>query len=65
MKIQLNLPDTTKSMNVCIVYDTGRTLCMASMMRPTDELRDGVAFTMPVKSGSAPETDDDDYWKDV
>jgi len=65
MKILLNLPDTTKSLNVCIVYDTGRTLCMASMMRPTDELRDGAEFTMPARRGSPAEPDEDDYWQDV
>lgn len=66
MRVQIELPDSTKSMNVCIVYERGRALIMASMMRTTDEMRDGAVFSIPARSGSPAEGDDDDnYWQDV
>lgn len=50
MIIKIDVPDNTKCLNVCIVYGTEWTLSMASLMRPTDELRDGAMFTIPARS---------------
>ena len=65
MIIHINVHDTTRCMNVCIVYEKELTLSMASMMRDSDEMRDGARFSLPHRSGSPAEGDDDDYWTDV
>lgn len=59
MKITLELPERTKCLNVCVVYDGTPypTMQMAAMMRGTDELRDGAYFRIP--AGSEEKGEDD------
>lgn len=49
MKITLEIPDGTKCLNVCIVYNGAEypTMYMASTMRTADELREGAEFRIP------------------
>jgi hypothetical protein len=50
MKITLEIPDETKCMNVCVVYQDGYpAMAMAATMRGTDDLRDGAVFVLPTK----------------
>lgn len=48
MKIVLEVPDETRCLNVCIVYQTGCDgMAMAATMRGSDDLHDGAVFYVP------------------
>lgn len=50
VKIVLELPDETRCLNVCAVYETGcGGMAMAATMRGTAELHDGAVCRIPNK----------------
>lgn len=56
MKIVLELPDETRCLNVCAVYETGGGgMAMAATMRGTDDLHDGAVYRIPNTEGDEEE----------
>ena len=56
MRVTLELPDKTRCLNVCVVYETGcGGMAMAATMRGTAELHDGAVYRIPNKEGDEEE----------
>lgn len=52
MRITLDVPDETRCLNVCIVYQEGfPAMAMAATMRGSEDLRDGAVFHIPGREG--------------
>ena len=48
MKIIIEVPNSTRCLNVCAVYEiSGGGMEMAATMRGTDDLHDGAVFKLP------------------
>lgn len=47
MKLEIDIPDATKCVNIALVYDERDVMVMASTMIGTDELCDGKVVKIP------------------